>query len=209
MKSDPELVAAANLNFVGSFQKLAEHCTEGEIREFRGLFAFVTGLPLSLFNGCVVMGPATASAFEAALAWVSEQGLPYRVWIDEERAPGLAGVAVARGLDRDPAPFPAMVLHPAPESPRPAPGVTVLPVTRASLPEHLEVRVASGLPLDLASRVFPASFATDPEVRLFTARLDGRAVGAAAAIRTGDVAGVYAVGTVPEARRRGVGTAAT
>jgi GNAT superfamily N-acetyltransferase len=40
-------------------------------------------------------------------------------------------------------------------------------------------------------------------------RLEGRPVGATLAIRTGDVGGVYAVETLPEARRRGVGTAVT
>ena len=64
-------------------------------------------------------------------------------------------------------------------------------------------------PPELAGRLYSEAFAADPDVQLFTARLEGRAVGAAAAIRTGNVSGVYAVGTLPVARRRGVGTAAT
>ena len=51
--------------------------------------------------------------------------------------------------------------------------------------------------------------AADPNVRLFIARLDGRAAGHSVAIRTGAVSGVYAVGTLAPARRRGVGAAAT
>jgi len=47
MRSDPELVAAANLSFVGSFAKLAQHCARGEVRERGGIFAFTTGLPIS------------------------------------------------------------------------------------------------------------------------------------------------------------------
>ena len=209
MKSGPELVDAANLSLVGSYRTLVGHCPGGEIREVDGVFAFATGLPLSVFNGCIAVGPTSASEFEAALAWIGERGLPYRVWIDEERAPDLSGVALARGLDPDPVPYPGMVLHPVPNAPAPSPGVTVIPVTRADLPEHLGVRVESGIPLDLARRLFPPSFAADPDVQLFTARLDGRPVGGAVAIRSGDVSGVYAVGTLPAARRRGVGTAAT
>jgi GNAT superfamily N-acetyltransferase len=209
VKSGPELVDAANLSLVGSYRTLVGHCPGGEIREVDGVFAFATGLTLSVFNGCIAVGPTSASEFEAALAWIGERGLPYRVWIDEERAPDLSGVALARGLDRDPVPYPGMVLHPVPNAPAPSPGVTVISVTRADLPEHLGVRVESGISLDLARRLFPPSFAADPDVQLFTARLDGRPVGGAVAIRSGDVAGVYAVGTLPGARRRGVGTAAT
>lgn len=210
MKSDSELVDAANLSFVGSYRKLVEHSPQGgEIHETAGVFAFATGLPISLFNGCIVVAPATTSEFEAALTWVGTRSLPYEVWIDEQRAHGLGDIPLAHGLERDPAPYPGMVLHPVPESPEPAPGVTVVSVTPARLPEHLDVHVESGLPADLAGRLFSPSFAADPDVRLFTARLDGRPVGTALAIRTGGVAGVYAVGTLPSARRRGVGAAAT
>jgi GNAT superfamily N-acetyltransferase len=55
----------------------------------------------------------------------------------------------------------------------------------------------------------PPSLASDPDVQVFTARLDGRPAGTSIAIRTGEVAGVYGVATAPQARRRGVGTAAT
>jgi GNAT superfamily N-acetyltransferase len=209
VKTRPELVSAANLNYVGSYRKLVEHSANGEIREVGGVFAFATGLPISLFNGCVVVAPASAAELEAALEWVNGRGLPYRIWIDEAVAPGLGDVALAHGLQRDVAPYPGMVLHPAPEPPAPSPGVTVVPVTNAGLAEYHEVCVEDGLPPELAYRLFPASFATDPDVQLFTARLEERPVGTSVAIRTGDVAGVYAVSTLPTARRRGVGTAAT
>lgn len=91
----------------------------------------------------------------------------------------------------------------------PAPGVLVVPVSEAGLDEHLGVRVAGGMPAHLAELLFSASFAADPDVAFFTVRLDGRPVGVSLAIRSGDVGGVYAVGTLPDARRRGVGTAAT
>lgn len=55
----------------------------------------------------------------------------------------------------------------------------------------------------------PPAPGPDPDVRPFTVRLEGRPAGASLAIRTGAVAGVYAVGTLEAARRRGVGTAAT
>lgn len=209
MLGAPGLVRAANHSFVDSYRKLVTHTPGGAATEFGGVFAFASGLPLSLFNGCVLVRPATAKDLDAAFAWIEERDVPYRVWIDELRAPGLGDVVLARGLVRDADLYPGMVLHPVPEPPSPAPGVLVVPVSEAGLDEHLGVRVAGGMPAHLAELLFSASFAADPDVAFFTVRLDGRPVGVSLAIRSGDVGGVYAVGTLPDARRRGVGTAAT
>ena len=209
MRSEPELVAAANQNYVGSYRKLVEHSANGEIREQNGVFAFVTGLPISLFNGCVVAAEATSAELDAALDWVSARDLPYGVWIADEFASTLSDVSLAHGLERDPMPYPGMVLHPPLEPPPSALGVTVVPVSGSGLDEYLGVLVEGGLPAALVQQLFSPSFARDPDVQLFTGRLDGRPVGTSIAIRTGDVSGVYAVGTLKAARRRGVGTALT
>ena len=71
------------------------------------------------------------------------------------------------------------------------------------------VTIEAGMPADAARLLFSASFAADPDVELFIGRLEGRAVGTAVAIRSGDVSGIYAVGTLPAARRQGVGSALT
>lgn len=192
MKAQAELVAAAHLSYIGSYRKLVEHGPNGEIREIGRVFAFATGLPMALFNGCVVVEPAEPEDLNAALAWLSAVNVPYEVSIVEELAPGLEEVTLAFGLRRDPVPYPGMVLDPVPEPPDPAPGVTVVP----------------GIAVGLA-RYLPRSLAHDLDVRAFTAQLDGRPVGTSLAIRTGDVAGVYGVGTLPDARGHGVGTAAS
>ena len=209
MNSEAALISAANLNYVGSYRKLVEHSQGGEIREVGGVFAFATGLPLSLFNGCVIVEPATAKELEMAMDWISGRGLPYGTWIDETLAPGLATVPLARGLQRDPEPYPGMVLHPPPQPPQSAVGVTIAAVNESGLGGYHQVCVEGGLPVELVRRLFSPSFAADPEVQLFIGRLDGRPVGTSVAIRSGNVSGVYAVGTLPEARRRGVGSALT
>jgi GNAT superfamily N-acetyltransferase len=209
MKAASELVLAANHSYVDSYRKLVTHTRGGASTEFGGVFAFSSGLPLWLFNGCIVVQGAATRDLEAGLAWIRERDVPYLVGIEEESLPGLDDIAIAHGLAREVHPYPGMVLHPIPEPPSPASGVEVVPVSEAGLDEHLRVRVANGLAAPLARRLFSASFAADPDVEFFTARLDGRAVGASIAIRSGDVGGIYAVGTSPEARRRGVGTAAT
>ena len=71
------------------------------------------------------------------------------------------------------------------------------------------MRLADGIPRDVVAALFSSEFLADPDVEMFTAFLDGDPVGGSVAIRSGDVAGVYAVGTIEAARRRGVGRAAT
>jgi GNAT superfamily N-acetyltransferase len=209
MGSDQELVAAANQSYVGSYRTLVKHCPDGKVLEVDGVFAFATGLPLALFNGCVVVEPAPADQLDAAIDWVAHRGAPYRVWIADSLVPTLGGVALAHGLRGEDRPYPGMVLHPVPELPRPAAGVIVDAVAPSDLERFLQVSIDAGMPPDPARQLFSPSFAADPDVRLFIGSLDGRPVGTAVAIRTGGVSGVYAVGTVPAARRRGVGTALT
>jgi GNAT superfamily N-acetyltransferase len=189
VKSDSELVAAAHLSYIGSFGKLVEHIPNGEVRSLSPVFTFVTGLPIPLFNGCVVVESTTEVELDSALVWLNRRRVPYLVSIAEPLAPQLSDVVTVHGL-QGPAPYPAMVLHPVPESPDPAPGVTVVAGTEPGLLDYL-----------------PPTFAADTDVRVFTARLGGVPVGNSIAIRTGEVAGVYGVGTRPEARRRGIGTA--
>jgi GNAT superfamily N-acetyltransferase len=169
----------------------------------------VTGIPFALFNGCVVVEPATSTDLERAMDWVGSRSVPHRLWITESIAADLAAIPLARGFQRDERPYPGMILHPVPKPPAPPPGVTVVPVASADLDEFLAVSIEGGMSPEAARQLYPASFAADQDVRWFTGRLDGRAVGTAVAIRSGDVSGIYAVGTRPPARCRGVGTALT
>ena len=209
MKSETELVAAAHESFLASFGKLAEHCPEGAIRVDDGVFAFVTGLPIAFFNGCVVTEPSSAAKLEAALGWVRDRGFSHQVWIAEPLLPELEEVPSRCGLTREPELFPGMILHPPPEPPPPPAGITILAGAQTSRGEFVGVNVEAGLPGEIAELLFPPSFASDPDVQLFVARLDGRPVGTAIAMCSPAAAGVYNVVTLRDARRRGVGTALT
>jgi ribosomal protein S18 acetylase RimI-like enzyme len=202
-------VAAANENFVASYLKLVEHCPGSEAREFGGVVAFVTGLPIALFNGCVVVGPATPGDLGDALSWVAARRVPHRVFLAAELEAELASVPAAHGLERNPVPYPGMVLHPIPEPPEPAVGVGVTPVDDETRHEFVAVAETLGLTRELIEALFPRSLFGDAEVRPFVGRLDGSLVGYSLAIRSSRATGVYNVGTLPAARRRGVGTALT
>jgi GNAT superfamily N-acetyltransferase len=210
MPADVDLTKAADRNFLGSYRKLADHIPEGEIREFGDVFAFATGLPIGIFNGCIVTAPAPAEDVEVAVRWVDGHEVPYRLWIHEELIGPLVQATRRWGMDQDPWTAPEMVLEDLAEPPSLPPGVTVRAVSDAkSLDVYRGVFVEGGMSEDVARRLFAASFAADPDVELVVAYLDDCPVGTSLAIRTGDVAGVYAVGTLPDARRRGIGTAAT
>ena len=209
MRTDDELAAASNTSLVDSFRKLVRHVPGAATRDFAGIVAYATGLPLSLFNGIVVVEPAAERDLQAAIDWIDERAVPSRAFIDERRAPDARRSVIDRGFVPDGMPYPGMALHPVPEQPIAPSTIDIVPVTARELDEHVAVRAAMGLSPDLARRLYPQAFAEDPDVRLFTVKLDGVPVGASAAIHSGDIGGVYAVGTIKTARRRGVGTAAS
>lgn len=210
MATDPRLREAADANFVASFRKLVEHNRAAAMYDFGGVFAFTTGLPMGLFNGCLVVRDSTQADLDAAIGWVASSRLPFRVWIREELAPELIAVPAERGLLEATRRYPGMALHPVPEPPPLPPGVTIRPVVeQPDLDEHRGVLIADSAPPEAVAQLLPASFLSDPDVALFNAYLDAQPVGTALAIRSGDASGVYNVATRPSARRRGVGTAAT
>ncbi len=182
MKSDRELVALAHENFIASFAKLAEHCVAGEHRRLGGIFAYVSGLPIALFNGCVVVEPCTPDELDTALRWVRAHAVPLRAFVAPDFEAGLASVAHAHGLERNSAPYPGMMLHPVPAAPASSPDVVVVSVDDAGIEELLSVGMGSGLPRDLAERLFSPAFLGDPDVRAFVGRLRGRPL----RIRPGD-----------------------
>ncbi len=209
MRNERELVALANENFIDSFRTLAEHCESGSHRDFGGTFAFVTGLPISLFNGCAVVAPVTEGELGEALDWVRGHALPCRAFVVEELAGEVASVLASRGFAPDDVSYPALVLHPVPEPPRPAAGIEVVRVDEDDPGAFRAVCVTLGVEPALADRMFSESLFADPRVQAFVGLLDRHPVGYALGIASERAHGVYNVGTAPAARRRGIGTALT
>lgn len=207
-----EPILAADRNLIGSYRKLAEHQPggSGDVRAFGPVSAFRTGIPISLFNGALVTAPSLERDVDAALDWLEAGRAPYLLWVHEDLVDPLLEWAARRQLAPRPWLMPQMVLAPVPQPPAPPPGVAVdLVEDDQALATFRQVLAQDGTPRDVAERLIARSFAYDADVRLFVGRLDGRPVATSVAIRTGDVSGVYAVGTLETARRRGVGTAVT
>jgi GNAT superfamily N-acetyltransferase len=207
--SRADLVTTLNRNYVGSYRTLADHSSAGELTEIGPVFAFVTGVPLAFFNGCLVLESTTPAELDAGVEWLDERKVPFQVFVETEIASELREALLARGFAEDVWSMPGMVLYPLPEPPKDPPEITLSRVTNNGIEEWRDVLTQTWLPLEMADRLFPDSLAVDPEVGFITARLHGRPVGTSVVIRTGDVAGVYGVVTLPSARGRGVGTAAT
>ncbi len=116
-------------------------------------------------------------------AWVHESDEPMRAEL-ERRGYTLDTTTRAMGMDLDD------IALPRPQ----------IPLGPADWPEYLRM---DGLPPDFLSAADHAA------IHLLAARIDGEMVAAALAYDFGDDCGIYNVGTVEKARRRGLGTALT
>ncbi len=209
MRVTSELVALEHENFVACYRALAEAAATGSVRDQSGTFAFVTGLPLPMFNGCIVAGPDGARGLESALAWLDEQGLPYSLWTPSPTAPDVAALAAAFGLALEPQPLPGMVLTPVPASPALPRGLTVEPVGPGRAADFASVVIGLGLGEEAAALLTSPSFVARDNVDLLVGYLDGAPVATSIAISSANAGGVVNVLTLEEARGQGIGTALT
>jgi len=215
--SREQLRAWADESLLAGFELLARHPPAGEPiapRAFGAAMAYPTGRSLGFFNPIVALQPAAASDLAAAVAWVRELGMPLSLRIRRDAEdPSFGAVALELGLVRDPWVDPAMVMHPLAASPPLPDGLVIEAAKPATMDRFYSANAyAFRIPLEamaLVRDLTPPDVVDDPDIRLFGGYLDGEPVACSFAIRSGDVVGVYAVGTAETARRRGIGTAMT
>ncbi len=82
-------------------------------------------------------------------------------------------------------------------------------VVAANFADFIQATVDCGMPRPVAEQSFDLSATDQGDVDFFLGRLDGRPAATATLIRTDDVAGIYAVATVEDAQRHGLGAAVT
>jgi len=71
------LVAAANASFVDAMKTLVHHVDGAEWHDVGGVFAFATGLPMSLFNGCIAVTDAPSAAVADAVKSVGRESVVF------------------------------------------------------------------------------------------------------------------------------------
>jgi ribosomal protein S18 acetylase RimI-like enzyme len=186
----------------------------GEVVEVDGLLVALSNLPAPELNGTrVVREPDDPpAALDAARAVFRSRGHPFfGIEIEVGRHPAVEDAVMAAGLQRVEA-WPAMAVS-----------ISLLPVE--DVPEGVEIRhvreeheleavraveVATfGTPAEIAERFVGRKMLEDQRVRMFTAWIDGEPVGEASAYLLHDTVGIFGVGVVESARRRGIGAALT
>ncbi len=186
----------------------------GEVVEVDGLLVALSNLPAPELNGTrVVREPDDPpAALDAARAVFRSRGHPFfGIEIEIGRHPAVEDTVRAAGLRRVEA-WPAMAVS-----------ISLLPVE--DVPEGVEIRhvreeheleavraveVATfGTPAEITERFVGRKMLEDQRVRMFTAWIDGEPVGEASAYLLHDTVGIFGVGVVESARRRGIGAALT
>ena len=209
MRSTGALVALEHENFAACYRALAEAAQTGAIREQDGTFSFVTGLPLPMFNGCIVTGPGAAPGVGAALAWLREREVPFTLWTPGPETDEIETLASQCGLVREVESLPGMVLNPVPASPALPAGLVIERVGEERRSDFAHVVIGLGLGDETAALLTSTPFVGRDDVDLFVGYLDGDPVGTSIAISSAGTGGVVNVLTLEEARGRGVGTALT
>ncbi len=203
-------ITAANANFVESFAKLVAIMPGAELRRFGPAVAFDSRVPIRIFNGLAVLEPTTPADVREALSWLRSRDIPHAVWVQEELADSLRPTLRESGYEPTDWAEPVMAIEPPADPPSPPAGVSIQEVIdEATLEGHIRATVAGGMPNEGVRMVYQPVWLADPDLRMFTAYVEGSPVGHSIAIRSGDTSGIYSVGVRDDQRKRGIGTAAT
>jgi GNAT superfamily N-acetyltransferase len=186
----------------------------GVVLEVEGLVVTLTNLPAPELNGVRV---ATTPLDPAGALATAEQLFRDRghrffgIEVEVGRYPTVEEAIREAGLERVEAwPAMAVAVGGLPDIPTPE-RVTIRAATE---PEDLAaVRAiemeAFGTTPDVVERFIGVGLLDNHHVRAFSAWLDGEPVGEAFAYRTGPTVGIFGVGVLARARRRGIGAALT
>jgi ribosomal protein S18 acetylase RimI-like enzyme len=191
-------------NFVGAWRQIAEGTAGASIERLPGATAgvFPAGPERLFYNNAVLDRNLSDSevgrALEATIRTYATQGVGrYAIWAHESEDEAIAGLA-GRGFHIDTRTR-AMAM-PLTEIRMPLPDIELVP---ADWGEYLRFLRILDAPPGLLAGVDPSDF------HVLVARLDGETVTAGIAYDQAGDCGIYNLGTLPHARRRGLGTAIT
>jgi len=205
-----ERVAAG---MVAAWRARVSHIEGHALYEHDGIVTALSGLPDPELSVALVQREPTdpLEALARAEWWFDRHGGQLGIDLELGRHPSVDRALQTMGLALVVS-RPAMVLEIGELEPgRPVEG---LEIARVEAPRELAemVRIETvgfGTAPAVAARMLAPSALERPDVRLFLARLDGEAVGMAYVHVHERALGVFGVATVPDRRRRGIGTAVT
>lgn len=214
--SVPSLVAAIETNQF-EFFKLFEQWPRAEVHDEPDMLWTITDIPFPLFNSVFrtcLSDPDTA--IEAAIDRCRRRNVPMMWWTGPSTQPTKLGIALeAFGFTGEEATGMAAALHSLPQDVSVPPGLVVQQVADIEVMKkwcHV-LCVGFEMPgfvgealLDLCRSI---GFDSQSPVRHYVAWLNDEPVSASSMFLGAGVAGIYNVATVPEARRRGIGSATT
>jgi GNAT superfamily N-acetyltransferase len=198
---------------VAAWEARVSHIEGHALYEHDGIVTALSGLPDPELSVALVEHEPSdpVGALSRAEWWFDRHGGQLGIDVELGRHPSVDRALQTIGLSLV-ASRPAMALAIADLEPaRPVEGLAVSRVaSERELAELVRIETLGfGTAPDVAARILGPSALERSDVRLFLARLDGEAVGMAYVHVHERALGVFGVATVPERRRRGIGTAVT
>ncbi len=193
---------------------------KAEVHEDPDMSWSITDLPYPLFNSVMRtrLPPEQAdAAIDAVLDRYRARGVPRSWWIGPSTDPSDLGARLGkRGFACDRAPGMAVDLAQLREPTRPVPGLTVQIVHDETGAREWGFTCARGFEApDASIKGIGETWADllchvdSGQMLAYLGCLDGEPVATSLLMYGAGVAGIYAVATVPEARRKGIGAAMT
>ena len=208
-----ELAAAGDENLATTWSFMA--VSAGSDCEDDGVSVrMASGLPIAFFNGAFCRRPVAPSdadaVVRAAIDFYGPRSVPWLLWTRAGTDEALSAACARAGLREVGGP-PAMVLPAIPrEVPAPPEGVQVARASVADLELVRQILADGfGMPIEVTQAFVSAPLFDADGTAVVVGRLDGRPMTTALVHVSGRTAGIYNVATLPDARGRGVGAAAT
>lgn len=215
-----EALELSDCNLAEATREMARWHPDSELWETGDLLcaAGPDPFPVGYGNAAMPLGPEAQPDPEALCArahdFFGARGRGFTLWTRAHLDAELERAAEAAGL-RPLARMPGMLLEaPSPDATPPVGARLTLVRDTAGLRDFASVSARAyapmGLPAEVCLRIFSRpERALRPHVLSAVAYLDDQPVSAAQAILSHGIAGIYWVGSAPEARRRGLGEACT
>lgn len=204
------VLAHVNDNWVAWLEAVTDHIGAGASRRFGSVAAASAGVPIPLFNQTFVFQKPDPDDLAAAVSWMSERAVPFWVTVPAALVGQVDQLADELGLVLSEGSMPGMALSPLQDRVEaPSSAVKIVPVTNPGQLEDVAVVTAEafGAPLEPARALAPTSMLDDDRMEWFVGYVDGEAAACGQLLRTGPVAGVYAIAVREAFRRHGIGEA--